>query len=143
VEYWHVLAVLGVAFLILEIFVPSFFMAPAGLAFLLTAALSPWLGFTSMIGVLAVTLLAVYAVFYFFVWPRLPAPQGPRTNISAMVGQIAVVIEPVLPDGSSGSVKLYGDTWRAVSDRAFEVGQRVVILELIGNKVVVGSPPLV
>lgn len=142
-EYWHVLAVLGVAFLIAEIFVPSFFMAPAGLAFLVTAAFSPWLGFTSMMGVLALSLLAVYAVFYFFVWPRLPLSQGPRTNVSGMIGKIAVVIEPIQPDGSSGSVQLYGDTWRALSDQPFQVGQRVVILSLEGNKVLVGTPPSV
>lgn len=137
-EPWQTLAIAGVALIILEIFTPSFFMLPAGIAFLFTALLSPLLpGWSFILGLLAASLLVVYGVFYRYVWPRLKK-RAPKTNASGMSGKIAVVTEPVRPDGTSGYVKLYGDSWRAISDRSFEIGERVVILTTEGNKVVVG-----
>jgi len=137
VETWVILAVLGVGFVIFEIFTPSFFMLPAGIAFLATAALSPLLSSTATIGVLAAWLLAVYGVFYRFIWPRMKRSVTP-TGASGMVGQVATVTEAISGDAPSGYVKLYGDRWQALSQESFAVGERVVILRTEGNKVVVG-----
>lgn len=137
-ENWHIFAALGVILVILEIFTPSFFMLPAGVAFLLTAAWAPLLdSLTANIGVLALHLIVIYTIFYLWVWPRM-SKKAPQTNASGMSGQIATVTEAVRPDGTSGYVKLYGDSWRAISEHSFEIGERVVILRTDGNKVVVG-----
>ncbi len=136
-EIWLLLAIIGVVLVILEIFTPSFVMLPAGLAFLLTAAISPFLSsLTANLAALTVNLVIVYGVFYRFVWPRL-TKTAPRTAAFGMVGKVATVVEAIQPDGSSGYVKLYGDTWRAVANEAIEVGEKVTILATEGNKVVV------
>jgi membrane protein implicated in regulation of membrane protease activity len=137
VDTWLLLAIAGVVFVILEIFTPSFVMAPAGVAFLLTAAVSPFLpNLAANLGALALNLVVVYWGVQRYVWPRL-AKTAPRTAASGMVGQVATVVEPIRPDGSGGYVKLYGDSWRAVGKEAFEVGERVTIVATEGNKVIV------
>ncbi len=136
-EPWVYLALVGVGFVILEIFTPSFFSLPAGLAFLATAALSPFLNLTWTLAALVLWLLIVYSAFYLYVWPRLEK-KAPRTGAHGMIGQVATVTEPIDARAQTGYVKLYGDSWRALSTETFQVGDRVVILQTEGNKVVVG-----
>lgn len=126
-------------FVILEIFTPSFFMLPAGIAFLGTATLAPFLSLTWTLALLVAWLLGVYGVFYRFVWPRLEK-RSPKTGAHGMIGQIATVTEPIDASAQTGYVKLYGDSWRALSSESFAIGERVVILQTEGNKVVVGRP---
>lgn len=134
------LAIAGVGLIILEIFTPSFIMLPAGLAFLATAALSPLLpGLTATLALLVINLTVTYAAFQHLVWPRIEKT-APRTAASGMIGKTATVVEAIRPDTSSGYVKLYGDTWQAIGSEAFEVGERVAIVGIEGNKVVVERP---
>lgn len=138
-EPWTVFAIVGVGLIILEIFTPSFFMLPAGLAFLATAALSPLLpNLTTTLAVLAVNLVVTYAAFQRLVWPRVQKA-APRTAASGMIGKTATVTEAVRPD-APGYVKLYGDSWQALASEELEVGTRVVIVGIEGNKVVVERP---
>lgn len=138
-EPWLILAIVGALFAIAEIFSASFFALPAGIAFLLAALLAPvtktW---PVTIGVLAVLLTVTYLVFYFAVWPRVRMKDQSRTGASGMVGKIATVTEAITAESGIGYVKLYGDTWVAISETPFEVGNKVRILATEGNKVIVG-----
>lgn len=137
VEPWHLLAAIGLLLTAAEIFTPTFFALPAGLAFMATAALGVFTdNSTILISALAVNLGIVYGTFYKFVWPRLQK-NAPRSNADAMSGKIAVVTEAVDPRTGAGEVKLYGDLWRVISDQSFEVGERVNIVATRGNKVVI------
>lgn len=137
-EAWQILAVVGVLLLVVEFFTPSFFTLPAGLAFLATAFLAAFVtDWPILLGALTVNLLVVYWIFQRHVWPRVKKGRT-ETNASGMVGQTAVVTEAVDPEAGTGYVKLYGDSWRVVSDRAFDVGAKVKIIGTDGNKVVVG-----
>jgi membrane protein implicated in regulation of membrane protease activity len=138
VEAWQILAVVGVLLLVVEFFTPSFFTLPAGLAFLATAFLAAFVtDWPILLGALTVNLLVVYWIFQRHVWPRVKRGRM-ETNASGMIGQTAVVTEAVDPEAGTGYVKLYGDSWRVVSDRAFDVGAKVKIIGTDGNKVVVG-----
>jgi len=138
VEPWQILAVVGVVLLLAEFFTPSFFTLPAGLAFLVTAGLAVFSqDWRILLGALTVNLLIVYWIFQRHVWPRVKKART-ETNASGMIGQTAVVTEAVDPDAGTGYVKLYGDSWRVVSDRAFDVGAKVKIVGTDGNKVIVG-----
>jgi inner membrane protein len=138
-EPWLILAILGALFAISEIFTTTFFTLPAGIAFLLTAALAPLLkGWPLTLAVLAAWLAVTYLLFYFAVWPRLRKKESPQTGASGMVGKIATVTEAITLESGVGYVQLYGDSWRAISESAFEVGAKVRILATEGNKVIVG-----
>jgi membrane protein implicated in regulation of membrane protease activity len=136
-ETWQILAGVGVALLLIEFFTPSFFTLPAGLAFLATACLAPFVpDLRIVLAALTVNLLIVYWIFQQHVWPRMKRDRQ-ETNASGMVGKTAIVTEAIDPTSGSGYVKLYGDSWSVVSDRAFEVGAKVKIIGTDGNKVVV------
>jgi len=140
VEPWQSLAAVGVLLLLIEFFTPTFFTLPAGLAFLATAGLAAFVGdWPILLAALTVNLLIVYWIFQRHVWPRVKKNRK-ETNASGMVGQLAVVTEAVDPETGTGYVKLYGDSWRVVSDQAYDVGAKVKIIGTDGNKVVVGPP---
>ncbi len=136
-EKWQILVIAGVAFAILEIFTTNFVLLPIGIALLITAAAAPFIpGWTGVVALLAFNLIVVFAIFQQVVWPRL-RKKAPATAASGMIGKIAVVSEAIVPATGAGYVKLYGDSWQAVSDQPFEVGARVLIIATEGNKVVV------
>jgi membrane protein implicated in regulation of membrane protease activity len=139
VSTWQILALVGVVFVIGEFFTASFALLPIGIAFLLTALLSPFLsGWVAILAVLTVNLLLQFALFQKLVWPRM-RHKAPATNAIGMIGKEAIVTEPVPPDSGSGYVALYGDRWQAVSHagEAFAVGEKVRITAIDGNKVIV------
>lgn len=137
-EPWQILAVVGVVLLLVEFFTPSFFALPAGLAFLATAGLAAFVDdWRILLAALTSSLLVVYWIFQRHVWPSLKKG-GTAMNASGMIGQTAVVSEAIDPGAGTGYVKLYGDTWRVVSEQAFDVGAKVKIIGTDGNKVVIG-----
>lgn len=137
-EPWLVFAALGVLFALAEVFTPTFFALPAGVAFLVAALIASFLpGWTPSLAVLAVLLLVTYGLSYKLVWPRFQKPKT-RTGADGLVGKIAEVTEEITLEGGVGYVKLYGDSWRAISEHSFRVGDKVEILATEGNKVVVG-----
>lgn len=136
---WLILAVLGTLFAVAEIFTTTFFALPAGIAFLLTAAIAPWLKtWPPILAVLAAWLVVMYLIFSFFVWPRMRPKAKTGTGVDAMVGKIATVTEAITRESGIGYVQLYGDSWRAISEDPFAVGEKVMILATEGNKVIVG-----
>jgi membrane protein implicated in regulation of membrane protease activity len=67
-----------------------------------------------------------------------PQPLASRSGVDALMGRSAVVLERV--DGSSGRIKLAGETWsaRALSeDDTFEPGSQVSVVEIDGATAVV------
>jgi inner membrane protein len=137
IEPWQIFAGLGIALALAEVFTPSFFALPAGLAFLATAGVALFSrDWTLLSVVLAVNLGIVYATFHRFVWPKLQR-KSTRTNAEGMTGKLALVTEAIDPKTGRGEVKLYGDSWRVVADRPFQVGDHVRIVRTEGNRVIV------
>ena len=136
-EPWQTFAVVGLLLGIAELFTPTFFSLPAGLAFLATALVGVFTDhWMTLYVVLAINLAMVYGVFYKFVWPRL-AKVAPKTNADAMAGKIATVTEAVDPATDEGEVKLYGDKFRVVAKDTFAVGTKVMITATEGNRVLI------
>lgn len=65
-------------------------------------------------------------------------PHAQRTNIGRLIGAEALALEPVT--GTSGLVKIAGDTWSARSDsgEAYPAGTQVQVLQIKGATAVVG-----
>lgn len=136
---WIILAVLGALLALAEIFTASFFALPAGIAFVITAAFAPWFDtWPPLLGILAGWIVVTYLVFSLFVWPRMRPKSTTRTGVQGMVGKVATVTEAITRESGVGYVQLYGDSWRAISEEPFSVGEKVQILATEGNKVIVG-----
>ncbi|CAM3055195.1 hypothetical protein PSET11_02760 [Arthrobacter ulcerisalmonis] len=67
-------------------------------------------------------------------------PPEQRTNIDRLIGESAVVMEPVTTAG--GLVKIGGDIWSARSSSGeLSAGQKVVVAAIDGATAVVTTPP--
>lgn len=134
---WQLFAALGIIFAFMEVFIPGFILFPIGVAFLVTSPMtliSPyWL---TQLGFLGVNLIVVFLVLNKYVKPK--DLQVIKSNVDSLVGQSAVVTEPVSPN-QSGYVKLYGDRWQAITEsgETFALDERVTIDRVDGNKVVI------
>ena len=60
------------------------------------------------------------------------------TNVDRLKGMVGVVTKPILA-GEKGSVKVNYQNWTAIgiNDQTFQEGEKVLILEIEGNKLIV------
>lgn len=137
---WQLLTTLGLILMLMEIFSPGFVLFPIGLAFIMTVPftffLDHWL---TQLSVLGINLLIIFWIFSKFVRPKLKK-EAYKTNVDAMVGNLAEVVEPFEGD-QLGYVKLYGDRWQcySTSGESYTQGEKVKITRIDGNKVVVSK----
>ena len=59
-----------------------------------------------------------------------------KTNIDAVIGSKALVIEPVSPS-VPGKIKISGEIWLAVSNENIEAGSTVTVKAVDGTKLIV------
>ena len=140
VATWEVFALIGVSLAILEVFVSGFVLLPAGIGFLTTALFAPFIdSWAGLFVVLAANLFIVFALFRKYL-PDMQDDPSVFTNVEGMVGKECVVMGEISPQ-NNGYVKLYGDEWQAktLRDGHFEKGDRVIIVGMDGNKVIVES----
>lgn len=136
-KVWEFFAVVGVLLAILEIFTLGFFVLPIGLACLLTAATSFFLNSWLMVWLS----LAFYLCFMIWVFQiklkKNLVSSSHLSNVDAMTGKEVVVTQTV-SGNNMGEVKLYGDRWNAysASQKEYQVGERLKIIAVDGNKVV-------
>ncbi len=138
---------LGVALLlaVVEVATGTFFflmLALASLAGMLAAALGVFYPGQIIAAVLASFILL--GVLRPQLIRRIGAPGDALTGTASLVGQLAVVVEHVTPDG--GRVKLAGELWSARTEFMHPpvncpIGQRVLVTSIDGATAVV-SPEL-
>jgi membrane protein implicated in regulation of membrane protease activity len=90
--------------------------------------------------VFALTTLALMGLVRPVARRHLRMVRSLRSGVAALVGAEATVLEVV--DGRDGRIKLAGEVWSARSydgDTAFEVGQRVQVLEIDGATALVAG----
>lgn len=58
------------------------------------------------------------------------------TNLDRVIGKNGEVLEKIVP-GSTGQVKVLGNIWSAVSSSEIEVGQRIIVKQIDGVKLIV------
>ncbi|MGV4985131.1 NfeD family protein [Streptomyces sp. NRAIS4] len=116
---------------------PEFGMLAVGA---LAAAVAAGLGFNGVVQVLAFVVVSVALIAVVRPIAARHTRQRPQlaTGIDALKGKQAVVLERV--DGSGGRIKLAGEIWSARSldtDRAYEVGQEVDVVDIEGATAIV------
>ena len=58
------------------------------------------------------------------------------TNLDRAIGKNGEVLEKIIP-GSTGQVKVLGNIWSAISSSEIEVGQRIIVKQIDGVKLIV------
>lgn len=127
---WAVWFVIGAALLAGELVITAAILGPIGLAAFGAGVVAALGGSAEaqIVGFIVLTLLALVFARPIAKRHLLPPPAERRTNVPALLGEEAVVLQRV--DRDSGQVKVGGDVWSArsaIPDGVFEPGDRVVV----------------
>lgn len=136
---WQVWMILGIIFIIIEIFDPSFFFISLGIGAIVT-------GLISLLPIHYVAQILIFAVLSFISFlltrklgKKVLSTSGPETNVYGLIGQHAVVTKEIPAEGR-GYAKVGGEEWTAVAEdenEVFELGAKVEITGIDGNKIIV------
>ena len=125
---WQFLVILGVAFLILEMFTPVMFFLNFAIAAFITAGISV---FTQNLYPLMIGFVAISLLLLLFVRPLLMKSKtngGQATGMkSKYINKTAKVIETVTK--TSGAISIYDERWdaRCLDDTEIPQGEAVII----------------
>lgn len=143
-DFWYIWVILGVVLLVLEIFIPGFFMALIGVAALLTGVVTL---ITPNFLVQLLVFGGLVTVFLIFVKPFVmkhlfKKDQIKGSNVDGMIGKVVNVTDTIDNNKDTGYIKYYGDVIpaRSESDEVFPAGTRVQIKRVEGIKVWVVKP---
>ncbi|MBP6961892.1 MAG: NfeD family protein [Thermotogae bacterium] len=134
--------ILGVLFLIAEIFTPSFFIMWFGIgsfAAMLVAFL-----FENSVLYQAIVFIVVSLIFVLFTRKMAQKMSGKPSRLISqdeMIGKEGVVSETITADGGKGLVRINKDIWRARSLKDQEIlsGAKIKVIELKGVTVTVDT----
>lgn len=134
--------ILGVLFLIAEIFTPSFFIMWFGIgsfAAMLVAFL-----FENSVLYQAIVFIVVSLIFVLFTRKMAQKMSGKPSRLISqdeMIGKDGVVSETITADGGKGLVRINKDIWRArpLKDQEILAGVKVKVIELKGVTVTVDT----
>ncbi|PKN01957.1 MAG: NfeD family protein [Elusimicrobia bacterium HGW-Elusimicrobia-1] len=129
--------VAAVGLLLLEILTPGvFFFACLGVGALAASAVSAVGGSPTVEWAVffAVSIASIYLVRPFA--RRYFGGLKKKSNVDAVVGRAAPLIEKVTPD-SLGLVKIDGEFWKVSSQETLEAGQRIEVVAVEGTHLVV------
>ena len=124
---WEFIVICGIAFVILELFIPSMFFLNFALAAFITAAVSAFTAKTSI-------LVSVFFIFSFlsfiFLRPLLLKRNSKETVTGVSdkyIGQKAKVVEDINSD--TGAISIYDERWNARTEdgSAIPAGSEVKI----------------
>lgn len=140
---WHWL-VLGIALMVLEIFLASFVVLWFGVGALAVGAclwLIPELSFAAQLSIWLVASTAMAVIWFRYFKPRMVDRTRAGVAREALIGEVGQVIKAP-QDGRRGvvrfSVPLLGsDEWEFICTEAVAPGERVAIREFSGNTLVV------
>jgi membrane protein implicated in regulation of membrane protease activity len=127
---WAIWFIVGAALLAGELLVTAAILGPVGVAAFVAGIVAALDGSSELqiIAFIATTLVAIPLARPLARRHRDPPPPEFRTNAPALVGEEALVLQPV--DRDSGQVKVGGDVWSArsvASQDVFAPGERVVV----------------
>lgn len=132
---WSVGALtLGIA----EIFTAGFFLLPFGVGAGAAAALA-WIGSPLVVQWIAMFGVSAATLVYFQRFARR-SDEGPHdpVGVDRLIGQTAVVLEPIDPRRATGIVRVETEHWRATSlGETIKKNTVVEVLEIRGTRLVV------
>ncbi len=144
VDPWIFWGILALIFFILEVFVPSFWIAILGIG-AIAAGFVAFLGGDTTLQVAVLSIVSIICgLFLRPVALKYIYKSGNNipTNADALIGRKVSVIKEVTANGA-GRVKIGGETWRALPENESDVfpDETVVIVKKVeGAKVIVSKP---
>lgn len=138
---WHVWMILGILFIIIEIFDPAFFFVSLGIGAIVTGLLALLPSMKDNI-LLQIFLFAIFSFIAFLfarkMGKKILANPGQETNVFALKGKFAFVTTEIHTD-DKGRVKVGGEEWVAISEDnlPIDIGEKVVVMGIDGNKLIV------
>lgn len=137
-EIWHIWAIIGFVFLLIEMFTPTtFFLTLAGSSFFagIAAYIYPEPEYTFA---QVAAFVAFLPIFYYVAKPFMDkkASEPQETGMDAKyIGQSAVVTKPVgVPNTNGiGEIKIYGEVWQAKSCNGGEI-QPDTLVRIVKNE---------
>lgn len=137
---WHWWIIVTVVLMIAEVFTAGFFLACFAVGALLSAVASYFVAGT----VLQVLLFSLGSLLAFWlIRPAMlrhfPSDPGVRTNVDALAGRHARVVEEINSISGKGRVAIDGDNWKAVCTNCpvIELGEAVEIVKVDGAQLFV------
>lgn len=141
---WH-WAVIGMLLMIGELFIPSFAMLWFGVAALVNALLL-WavpMGLLSQVVIWLGLSIVVCILWFRLIQPRIKTRTKAGLGGSVIVGEIGMIVSPVLTNGLGvvrfSVPKVGAAEWacRTLDGRPIEVGTRVIVTAVMGNELIV------
>ena len=141
---WH-WAVIGMLLMIGELFIPSFAMLWFGVAALVTALLL-WavpMGLLSQVVIWLGLSIVACILWCRLIQPRIKTRTKAGLGGSVIVGEIGMIVSPVLTNGLGvvrfSVPKVGAAEWacRTLDGRPIEVGTRVIVTAVMGNELIV------
>ncbi len=138
---WQLWLIAAAVLVLIEFFVPGFFIATFVLGCLFSA-LASFMGggfITQTIAFIVGSLISFVGIRPLVIKHLYSDKSGQETNTGALVGVPAIVLEPV--DKVSGRVKVGGEDWKArtETDENFESGVSVTVVRIDGATLIVKS----
>ena len=140
-QAWHIWMMLGIGFIIIEIFDPAFFFISLGIGAIVTSilALIPFMRDSIPLQIFS---FAIFSFISFLFMRKLGRKvlkhSGSETNVNALIGQTGLVTKAI-PAHGKGYVKIGGEEWSAITEdgSALALETKVHIIRIEGNKVIV------
>jgi membrane protein implicated in regulation of membrane protease activity len=137
--YW---ILLGVVFIVLEIFTPGFFLFLTGIAAIVTGGLSYlfptviWLQWAFFVVLTVLALVFLRGVLLNKVQPT----ESKNSNVDGLIGKKALVIRTIEPESLKGQVRIEGEIWLAQTTDGSVISEQeeVVVHGVSGTKLIVG-----
>jgi membrane protein implicated in regulation of membrane protease activity len=138
---WQMWMIIGIIFIIIEIFDPAFFFVSLGIGAIITGLLSmiPFIQGSLWLQILLFGIFSFIAFLFMRKFGKkvLQNP-GSETNVFALKGKPGRV-SVAIPQEGRGYVKIGSEEWVAISDdeQPIEAGSKVTVIEIDGNKLIV------
>lgn len=126
-ELWQIFSIVGLSFVILEMFTPSMFFLNFGIAAFITAGISLWL---TNLTALIIIFVALSLVLLLFLRPLLMKKNlNVKKADDAYIGKIAKVTKNV--SSADGTISIYDERWdaRSLNGELIEEGAEVRIVK--------------
>ncbi len=132
--------IIGILFMVAEIFTPSFFMFWFGIGGIAAAFVAY---FYPNLVIETIVFLTISLILVIFTRPfakRITGEEPRKINVDEIIGKEAIVVEKIDNIAGKGIIKVNGDLWRATSesdDVIIEKEEKVIILRVEGAHLVV------
>ena len=138
---WHIWMIIGIVFIIVEIFDPAFFFISLGIGAIVAGLLSmlPLVGNSIALQILLFAIVSFISfLFMRKLGKKILVHPGEETNVFALKGKSGFVTKHIPAEGK-GYVKIGGEEWVAIEEnqQAVELGAKITVVGVDGNKLIV------